>query len=272
MDGVKPVEPMTDAISVFARSITDIQLVATTLGVMRHQLSPDISQTNLSQCRFGFFKTDLFDSLGSESVKMVWEKAKGALRDSGALVEDLDLGPEFDGWEGVGGKIGKIMDSAADVSTFGDYTANRNRVSETILDRAKNVVPRTEVVKIYNKLAALRPKFDAIAGQYDAIITLPTLVEAPKLSANDVPDFAALWSCLHVPALCLPGFAGVNGLPIGLTMVAPRYVDPTDELISRYHDERLLHIAKLIAGVFIKAGKDALRKVPVPEGAVHLKP
>jgi Asp-tRNA(Asn)/Glu-tRNA(Gln) amidotransferase A subunit family amidase len=110
MDGVKPVEPMTDAISVFARSITDIQLVARTLGVMRHQLSPDLSRTNLSQCRFGFFKTDLFDSLGSESVKIVWEKAKGALKDSGAFVEDLDLGPEFDGWEGVGGKIGKIMD------------------------------------------------------------------------------------------------------------------------------------------------------------------
>jgi amidase len=272
MDGVKPVEPMTDAISVFARFITDIQLVARTLGVMRHQLSPDLSRTNLSQCRFGFFKTDLFDSLGSESVKIVWEKAKGALKDSGAFVEDLDLGPEFDGWEGVGGKIGKIMDSAADVSTFGDYTTNQNRVSETILDRAKNVVPRTEVVKIYDELAALRPKFDAIAGRYDAIITLPTLVEAPKLSANDVPDFAALWSCLHVPALCLPGFAGVNGLPIGLTMVAPRYVDATDKLISRYHDERLLHIAKLIAGLFIKAGKDALRKVPAPEGAAHLKP
>jgi amidase len=145
-------------------------------------------------------------------------------------------------------------------------------VSGTILDRAKNVVPRTEVVKIYDELAALRPKFDEIAGQYNAIITLATLVEAPKLSAIDVPDFAALWSCLHVPALCLPGFAGVNGLPIGLTMVAPRYVDATDELISRYHDKRLLRIAKLIAGVFIKAGENALRKVPAPKGAVHLKP
>jgi Asp-tRNA(Asn)/Glu-tRNA(Gln) amidotransferase A subunit family amidase len=91
---------------------------------MRHQLSPNLSQTNLSQCRFGFFKTDLFDSLGSESVKIVWEKAKRSLSDAGAFVEDLDLGPEFDGWEGVGGNIGKIMDSAADVSTFGDYTAN----------------------------------------------------------------------------------------------------------------------------------------------------
>lgn len=272
MDGVKPVEPMTDAISVFARSITDIQLVAKTLGVMRHQLSPDLSQTNLSQCRFGFFKTDLFDSLGSESVKIVWEKAKRSLSDAGAFVEDLDLGPEFDGWEGVGGKIGKIMDSAADVSTFGDYIVNRNRVSETILDRAKNVIPRTEVVKIYDELAALRPKFDDIAGRYDAIITLPTLVEAPKLSENDVPDFAALWSCLHVPALCVPGFAGINGLPIGLTLVAPRYVIDMGELMSRYQDERLVHVAKFVAEVFIEAGKDDLRKVPAPGGVVALKP
>jgi amidase len=118
----------------------------------------------------------------------------------------------------------------------------------------------------------LRPKFDNIAGRYDAVITLPTLVEAPKLSENDVPDFAALWSCLHVPALCVPGFAGINGLPIGLTMVAPRYVYESSKLMSRYQDERLLQIAKLVAGVFIEAGKDDLRKVLVPAGVVALKP
>jgi len=92
------------------------------------------------------------------------------------------------------------------------------------------------------------------------------------MSENDVPDFGALWSCLHAPTLCVPGLAGVNGLPVGLTMVAPRYVDTLDELMSRYQDERLLRIAKLVAGVFIEAGKDDLRKVPSPAGVVALKP
>jgi len=92
------------------------------------------------------------------------------------------------------------------------------------------------------------------------------------LSESDVPDFGALWSCLHAPTLCVPGFAGVNGLPIGLTLVAPRYVISVGKLMSRYQDERLLHIAKLVAEVFIEAGKDDLRKVPAPNGVVALKP
>jgi Asp-tRNA(Asn)/Glu-tRNA(Gln) amidotransferase A subunit family amidase len=30
---------------------------------------------------------------------------------------------------------------------------------------------------------------------------------------------------LHVPVISIPGFAGENGLPIGLSLVAPRYYD-----------------------------------------------
>jgi len=44
------------------------------------------------------------------------------------------------------------------------------------------------------------------------------------------------------------------------------------ELMNRYQDERLLHIAKLVGGAFIEAGKEDLRKVPAPGGVVALKP
>jgi hypothetical protein len=44
------------------------------------------------------------------------------------------------------------------------------------------------------------------------------------------------------------------------------------ELISRYDDARLLGAAKLVAEVFIAAGEKDMRKVPAPEGVVHLKP
>ena len=268
MEGVRPVEPLTDSIGILARSITDIELVAKTLGVFGNQI-PDLTHTALHQCRFGFFTGEL-DHLASEGVKLVREKAKVALLNAGAVVEDVDFGEEFKGWEGVDGKLGKIMNSAADISTFKDYMVNRGALPESILQAAENGIPRHETVRIHDQLAALRPKFDELAGQYDAIITLSTLVEPPKLSTNDVPDFGALWSCLHAPTLCVPGLAGVNGLPVGLTMVTPRYVHNLGELMSRYQDERLLHIAKLVAEVFIEAGKDDLRKVPSPAGVVAL--
>lgn len=34
-----------------------------------------------------------------------------------------------------------------------------------------------------------------------------------------------MWSILHVPVINLPGFAGLNGLPIGLSLVGGRYTD-----------------------------------------------
>jgi Asp-tRNA(Asn)/Glu-tRNA(Gln) amidotransferase A subunit family amidase len=34
-----------------------------------------------------------------------------------------------------------------------------------------------------------------------------------------------MWTILQVPCLNVPGFAGENGMPIGLTIVGARYTD-----------------------------------------------
>ena len=44
-------------------------------------------------------------------------------------------------------------------------------------------------------------------------------------------------------------------------------------LTGRYDDERLLEVAKMVAEVFIKAGKkEGNNVVPAREGIVHVKP
>lgn len=44
-------------------------------------------------------------------------------------------------------------------------------------------------------------------------------------------------------------------------------------LTGRYDDEILLEVAKMVAEVFIKAGKrEGNKVVPAPEAAVHVKP
>jgi len=52
-----------------------------------------------------------------------------------------------------------------------------------------------------------------------------------------------MWTILQVPALNIPGFAGENGLPIGLTLVGPRY-----------RDLHVLHVGKAIGEIFEKEG------------------
>lgn len=48
-----------------------------------------------------------------------------------------------------------------------------------------------------------------------------------------------MWTLLHAPCINIPGFSGEKGLPLGLTVVGPRY-----------HDLQVLHVAKGIGQIF----------------------
>lgn len=52
-----------------------------------------------------------------------------------------------------------------------------------------------------------------------------------------------MWTILHVPALNVIGFQGENGMPIGLTLVSPRYTD-----------RHLLHAAKAVGPLLKNEG------------------
>jgi amidase len=212
-----------DTIGLLARSITDIELVANVLGVFRCQPTPTLP-TDLKGATFGFVKTDVFDKHASKGLKIVWEKAKRSLCEAGAIVEEIELGEEFNGWEGTGGRYDKIVYTAGGISCDMEYKLGRELVSQTVIERAEHGIDRQGMVRIWDELAALRPTFDKIARQYDGIITASSLVEAPRRDEDDVPDFCTLWTGLHAPTVNIPGFGGENGLPIGLTMVGARYV------------------------------------------------
>lgn len=60
---------------------------------------------------------------------------------------------------------------------------------------------------------------------------------------NSIQSFCTIWTLLHAPTLNVPGFTGENGLPIGLTVVGPRY-----------RDLHVLEMGKRVADVFGAVG------------------
>jgi Asp-tRNA(Asn)/Glu-tRNA(Gln) amidotransferase A subunit family amidase len=50
-----------------------------------------------------------------------------------------------------------------------------------------------------------------------------------------------MWTVLHQPVVNVPGFTGLNGLPIGLSAIS-----------GRYQDRHLLEVAKQLGQVFGK--------------------
>ncbi len=85
---------------------------------------------------------------------------------------------------------------------------------------------RAQLCEAYDVAARCRAEFDEIASDFDAVLTPSTPGEAPLgLAATGSFAFNAIWSVLHAPCINVPGFLGPSGLPVGLTLVGPRFAD-----------------------------------------------
>jgi amidase len=183
--------------------------------------------SSIPKCSFGFVKTDQWDSLASDDLKAIWLKAQDLLSSAGAKVEEIDLGEDFENLAGPNGRIAELTEGEAQTNILREYRVEKDKLDDQVLNWAKNRrgITRQRLVQVQDEIAALRPKIDTIAGRYSVLITPSVPGEAPEgLSWTGSPHMCSIWTALHTPAINVPGFAGSKGLPIGLTLIAPRYV------------------------------------------------
>jgi Asp-tRNA(Asn)/Glu-tRNA(Gln) amidotransferase A subunit family amidase len=185
---------------------------------------PSIAPASIKECSFGFVKTDQW-SLASDDLQRIWGEAQSLLSEAGAKVEELDLGKEFENLAGPNGRIAELTETEAQTNILREYRIGKEKLDEQVLGWAENKrgVSKKRLMQVQDEISTLRPKFDEIAGKYSVIITPSVPGEAPEgLQHTGSPWFCSLWTALHVPAINVPGFKGGKGLPIGLTLVAPR--------------------------------------------------
>jgi Asp-tRNA(Asn)/Glu-tRNA(Gln) amidotransferase A subunit family amidase len=264
LDGVKSLAPTADTMGILARSVSDLKLFANALELFKKHPSQTLPKP-VNQCKFAFVKTDQFDLEASQDLINIWAKAKEVLSKTGAEVVDLDLGDEYKGWMGEKGKFTLMCRAEGGVTMKREYVIGKDKMGEGLpewVNDVNEISPQT-LLQTRDDLAALRPKFDAVVGQYDAIVTFTVADTAPPMDSGGRPYLSSLWTGLHAPTVHVPGFAGEDGLPMGLTLVG-----------ARYKDQDLLEVAKVVADVWIGAGEDEgkLKRVPAPEGVIHIKP
>lgn len=164
----------------------------------------------------------------------------------------------------------EICDEEVAISLLAHYRIDKADVSERLVKMVETGggTSHLHAQCHRHRMAIPRPKFDAIARRYSAIITPSCAGESPKKKEFDPETrFCGLWFALHVPVVQIPGFAGGSGLPIGLSLVGARYVVhyalPSKANQGRREDEKLLQVANLVAAVFLEKGNNGnLRKVP----------
>lgn len=264
-EGQKVFSPTLDTFGFMARCVADLQALADVFALRDDQPVLPIS---LNGAKFAMVKTYVWPRAGPNTIiAMKW--AARILEEAGATVEHVTLPPEFMSALAL---QDKVLRHEAGVSFLGEYTAKRGQISDMLADFASTVHSgsRQAFLAAADRLAALRPKIDAIANKYTAIITPSVVDQAPLgIEWTGSSDFNGIWTvsvrvmpfdsellppgiqltslvttqALHTPVINIPGFKGVDGLPIGLSVVA-----------ARYRDQHLLQVARELGPFFAARG------------------
>ncbi|KAI1827850.1 amidase [Xylaria intraflava] len=239
-EGQKLYSLTLDTIGFFARCVEDLILIGDLFSLEDDQAPAD--DFKVSGAKFAVVKTVVWPQAGPGTVSAL-EIGAQLLRSHGAEVEEIDLPSEFDqvpGWQHT------ILHSEGRSSFLPEYRLSKEKLSPFLAGHVENEhgISRAAQLEAYDGVAALRPKIDEIARRYAAILTPSVIDEAPiGTESTGNPAFNSIWTALHTPVVNIPGFKGANGMPIGLSLVAPRY-----------YDRHLLAVSKAVGRIFESEG------------------
>ncbi|KAH8812613.1 amidase [Xylogone sp. PMI_703] len=230
-----------DTIGFFGRCVEDLELFANV-----YQLQDDAAVPprpfSVKGARIAFCKTPIWHKAGP-GTRAAFLKAQELLKSAGANVEELELPDDF---SKISGWHTSVLAGEGRASFLGNYLLAKDKLNGFLHGHAENRTKLTRKAQLeaYDGCARLRPVWDSIASQYDAVI-VPSVVDEAPVGIGNTGDasFCSIWTILHAPVINIPGFAGENDLPIGLTVVG-----------ARYNDLHVLHAGKGIGEVFEAQG------------------
>ncbi len=236
-EGVKVYSLTLDTLTWVARAPADLGLLCEVFQI--HDDAPPPDQP-LEGARIAFCRSPVWDQ-AEDGTRMAFARAAALLQDAGAEVVALDLPPAFSNLHAA---HNTVMNGEGRAAFLNEYRASYASLHPDFRAKVENELGITgqSLCAAYDLAAACRPQFDAIAGEYTAVVTPSAPGEAP-LGLHTTGDsvFNRMWSLLHVPCVNVPGLTGPNGLPVGVTVTGPRF-----------HDRHVLHVATRVGAVLAR--------------------
>ncbi|KAI4924753.1 hypothetical protein J4E85_007870 [Alternaria conjuncta] len=239
-EGQKIYSLILDTLGLYARSVADLELLADTFAI--HDDAPPPTGFTVKGAKFALLKTMVWPSVGP-GTSAALDKAVSLLRAHGAEVEEISLPDDLNdlpAWHAA------VLNSDGRTAFLPEYTVAKDKISEQLVGHVENSgnISRKAQLESFDKIAAARPVVDEILGRYAAVLTPSVPDEAPLgIEKTGSAAFCLIWTALHTPVVNVPGFKGENGMPIGVSLVAPRY-----------HDRRLLAVSSKVGEIFEAEG------------------
>jgi Asp-tRNA(Asn)/Glu-tRNA(Gln) amidotransferase A subunit family amidase len=226
-EGVFEFSRTLDHVGVFSRSVRSAGLLAAILAGETeraphadHDKTPRFAALRTSEWEHASddmrarFQADV-DALALVGGPVEWPKPPAGLDDAPSILRTVML------YEAGQAVLPKVARRPETVSAFARaQLAEGARIDHRVYAQA--LVARDRLVATFLDWAS----------QYDAILTPPTIGEAPTPETTGDPRFCSRWSLLGAPAITIPTGLGPHRLPLGLQLVGA----PGD-------DERLLAAA-----------------------------
>lgn len=216
MAGVHPFAPSLDTIGWFARSVADLHLVATALGVAGEPAC-EVGPHRIGLCRGPHWEE------AEPAMRSAVLGAADILREGGHSVGEIALPPALDGLTLL---QETIMYGEGHVSLAPEAVHGADALDpglRRIVFNERSIAPgdvRTALAAVCRAGEA----FDALFGEgLTALLTPAAAGEAPAgFAGTGSSAFNKMWSAFRAPCIALPAGVGPRGLPVGVQLVGRR--------------------------------------------------
>lgn len=233
-EGVKLYAASLDTLTWLARSVADLSLLCDVFAIHDDAAPRPVA---LAGARFALCRTPMWQQAGTGTGEALGAAAD-RLRAAGASVTALELPPHFTALSGMQATIMLAEGRAAFLNLARQHGPLLHDEFHARVENRTGIT-RAALLEAYDTAARCRAEFDTIAGAYDAVIVPSARGEAPGFA--DGPGdavFNRMWTLLHGPSVNIPAATGPTGMPLGVTLLAPRF-----------RDRQLLEVAGAAANV-----------------------
>ncbi|MNR83689.1 Glutamyl-tRNA(Gln) amidotransferase subunit A [compost metagenome] len=221
--GIKSLSPSLDTVGVLTRNVADAAFFIGALA--RLPLSALLApQATAPRLRVGICRTPHWER-ASPGARAVFEQAARLLERSGAVLRDIDLPAPCGGLTDAQIRIMGYEAAAAFAPEARTHAEGFSKPFAAVLESGR-AIDGTSYVAAQALAAASRQMVAGVFETVDILLAPSTEGEAPAgLAATGDPIFNRMWSLLGNPCVHVPQGAGPGGLPLGVTLIGPRWGD-----------------------------------------------